>query len=254
MTNHTATVEALTAEVRVLMVGSRQVTMSVYAQLDDVDPGQIEPFGRVMPKDAQTGYVHVIGKHAERGDLVRASLPSSEHNIKCHVDARSLAPSCERAALDAEALADQHNRDAERHEEQASALLGNGYIVGGHHGAQYHDEYAAGYDRAAAVAEQNARSATDEITGLAALVESAEARHAAATSRRAAEEGRNRAAGLTRKAREHRSHAEAARAHAEEMRGRLNERLGQDEQETRDITQTAWKWSQLPLIVLAGLR
>jgi hypothetical protein len=34
----TATVETLTAEVRVLMVGSRQVTMSVYGQLDFIDP------------------------------------------------------------------------------------------------------------------------------------------------------------------------------------------------------------------------
>ena len=45
MTNTTtATVETLTAEVRVLMVGSRQVTLSVYNQLDMpenilIDPG-----------------------------------------------------------------------------------------------------------------------------------------------------------------------------------------------------------------------
>lgn len=48
-----ATVEVLTAEVRALMVGSRQVTLSVYRQLDQVDPFEVpltegfEPFGRV---------------------------------------------------------------------------------------------------------------------------------------------------------------------------------------------------------------
>ena len=35
----------LTAEVRVLMVGNRQVTRSVYWQLDYVSPLGIEPFG-----------------------------------------------------------------------------------------------------------------------------------------------------------------------------------------------------------------
>lgn len=38
----TATVETLTAEVRALMVGSRQVTMSVYNQLDRVPHSQID--------------------------------------------------------------------------------------------------------------------------------------------------------------------------------------------------------------------
>jgi hypothetical protein len=43
----TATVEVLTAEVRVLMVGSRQVTLSVARQLDWVERSELEPFGRV---------------------------------------------------------------------------------------------------------------------------------------------------------------------------------------------------------------
>jgi hypothetical protein len=47
-----ATVETLTAEVRTLVVGSRQVTLSVAKQLDRLDlfcwgPGAITPFGRV---------------------------------------------------------------------------------------------------------------------------------------------------------------------------------------------------------------
>ena len=52
----TAHVEVLTAEVRVLMVGSRQVTLSVYRQLDHVRPGHIEPFGRVRD-GAEDGWV-----------------------------------------------------------------------------------------------------------------------------------------------------------------------------------------------------
>ncbi len=44
---NTANVETLTAEVRVLMVGNRQVTMSVLRQLDVVRAAAILPFGRV---------------------------------------------------------------------------------------------------------------------------------------------------------------------------------------------------------------
>jgi hypothetical protein len=45
-----ATVELLTAQVRILQVGSRQVTLSVYRQLDQVPADEIEPFGRVHDK------------------------------------------------------------------------------------------------------------------------------------------------------------------------------------------------------------
>ena len=41
----TATVETLTAEVRVLMVGNRQITLSVAKQLDEVPIAEIEVFG-----------------------------------------------------------------------------------------------------------------------------------------------------------------------------------------------------------------
>ena len=52
MSTDTATVETLTAEVRVLMVGNRQITLSVAKQLDRMDPYEyptdaFEPFGRV---------------------------------------------------------------------------------------------------------------------------------------------------------------------------------------------------------------
>ncbi len=75
MTTHKAKVEVLTAEVRVLMVGSRQVTLSVYNQLDRIPHRQIDPFGRVNPKDAQEGHVYVVGRDRETGVLARAVTP-----------------------------------------------------------------------------------------------------------------------------------------------------------------------------------
>lgn len=68
-------VQVLTAEVRTLMVGSRQVTLSVYNQLDFVPHSRIEPFGRVNPKDAAEGRIYVVGRDAEAGTLVRAVTP-----------------------------------------------------------------------------------------------------------------------------------------------------------------------------------
>lgn len=79
MTNSTtATVETLTAEVRVLMVGSRQVTLGVFGQLDEVEYGQIEPFGRVRPKDGSESYIYVVGRRKVSGELVRAKTPVSD--------------------------------------------------------------------------------------------------------------------------------------------------------------------------------
>lgn len=71
MSEHTATVEVLTAEVRVLMVGHRQVTLSVFRQLDRVYPPAIEAFGRVRdPKADHDARVHVVGKCVTDGSLV----------------------------------------------------------------------------------------------------------------------------------------------------------------------------------------
>lgn len=80
----TATVEVLTAEVRVLMVGSRQVTLSVYNQLDHVPSGGIEPFGRVhagrshcgdgwggISRDCPGDCIDVVGRDSA-GILVRS--------------------------------------------------------------------------------------------------------------------------------------------------------------------------------------
>jgi hypothetical protein len=67
----TATVETLTAEVRVLMVGNRQVTLSVARQLDWVTLHELKPFGRVRlngDSDRQ-----VIGRGHATGALVLAS-------------------------------------------------------------------------------------------------------------------------------------------------------------------------------------
>lgn len=66
MSNETATVEALTAEVRVLMVGNRQITQSVAKQLDRVSLDGMEMFGRVRIADD----LHIIGRRLDASDLV----------------------------------------------------------------------------------------------------------------------------------------------------------------------------------------
>lgn len=66
-----AHVQVLTAEVRTLVVGSRQVTMSVYNQLDRVLPRDLEPFGRVNPGDSKWT-IYVVGRHVITGTLVRS--------------------------------------------------------------------------------------------------------------------------------------------------------------------------------------
>tara|TARA_R110002020_G_scaffold6579_1_gene27955 strand:- start:4 stop:861 length:858 start_codon:yes stop_codon:yes gene_type:complete len=78
MASATATVETLTAEVRVLMVGRRQVTMSVFRQLDTVDWEKwetLELFGRVRGtrKDEQR-LLYVVGRVKDTGVLVRSNI------------------------------------------------------------------------------------------------------------------------------------------------------------------------------------
>lgn len=78
----TATVETLTAEVRVLQVGNRQVTLSVVNQLDRVRYSELEPMGRVhssrkdMADDGE-GDVEVVGRDRRGGALVFAYAPNS---------------------------------------------------------------------------------------------------------------------------------------------------------------------------------
>ena len=69
MDRHSAHIEMLTAEVKVLQVGSRQVTLSVYRQLDWAAADEIEPFGRVRDKP-EDRTIEVVGSH--RGVLSRA--------------------------------------------------------------------------------------------------------------------------------------------------------------------------------------
>jgi hypothetical protein len=66
-------VESLTAMVRVLRVGARQVTLSAARQLDHVDPAVIQPLGRVrISAKPAPGLIEVIGPD-EDGFLVRSS-------------------------------------------------------------------------------------------------------------------------------------------------------------------------------------
>lgn len=71
-------VEVLTAQVRVLMVGSRQVTLSVFRQLDEVDFEEVTPFGRVRDRNSDS-YRDIIGIHFKDGSLVRAPLNRPVH-------------------------------------------------------------------------------------------------------------------------------------------------------------------------------
>lgn len=73
----TATVQTLTAEVRVLQVGSRQVTLSVFRQLDSVPYDDLEPFGRVRD-GGRPHSIEVVGRHNGTGALVRSAVVDPE--------------------------------------------------------------------------------------------------------------------------------------------------------------------------------
>jgi len=88
----TASIETLTAAVKVLMVGSRQVTLSVVRQLDGVDFEDIEPFGRVRPWESSTR-IWVIGRRRVTGELVLS-----------HVDRHLAGKTAERNLQQARAL------------------------------------------------------------------------------------------------------------------------------------------------------
>lgn len=71
-TTHTATVETMTAEVHVLKVGSRQVTLSVAKQLDLALVNDMKPMGRIRTVWDASFLIELIGRHSETGALVRA--------------------------------------------------------------------------------------------------------------------------------------------------------------------------------------
>ncbi len=67
----TVTVEVLQASLHVLKVGSRQVTMSVFKQLDSVRSIQaLEPWGRVRASDG----LYAIGQCKGTGELKKCSM------------------------------------------------------------------------------------------------------------------------------------------------------------------------------------
>lgn len=82
-----ARVDVLTAEVRVLMVGSRQVTLSVYNQLDRVALVAMTPFGRVSVKrqpdpDDPWDHVDLVGADGE-GILVASWFARHRYDHAC---------------------------------------------------------------------------------------------------------------------------------------------------------------------------
>lgn len=100
----TTTIETLTAEVRAVMIGKRQVTLSVYRQLDTIPWADIEPFGRVRDKQDDYPGIYVVGRHRTTGVLSRASIHQdgwvedapaafvhwADHNPKIDSDIRTL--------------------------------------------------------------------------------------------------------------------------------------------------------------------
>ena len=89
----TATVEVLTAEVRTLQVSSRQITLSVYRQLDYVDPGYVEAFGRINDSQDQESGVYVVGRSTVDGSLVRSRIDTDSYGwARLVTEGEPLAP------------------------------------------------------------------------------------------------------------------------------------------------------------------
>src|SRR5258708_122212 len=96
----TATVEVLTAEVRVLMVGPGPVTLGVAGQLDDVDAEELLPFGRIATGrkpaereriiEAIGSYEGVLARAVVNAERVRCLGPkyphNGEHQMPCDKD------------------------------------------------------------------------------------------------------------------------------------------------------------------------
>jgi hypothetical protein len=71
--SESASVEGLSAEVRVLQVDNRQVTRSMYRQLDEAALERFEPFGRVRDNEGnpREGMLQLVGRDTAAGTLVR---------------------------------------------------------------------------------------------------------------------------------------------------------------------------------------
>jgi hypothetical protein len=114
---HEATVDVLTAEVRVLQVGRRQVTLSVVRQLDWADPGDIEPFGRVRTGDDLPGRPRFkdsrglsVGKWAVPVEVVGSASGALARSVSWSI-ALSCAGSGDGACPEVQAM----NADLNRH-------------------------------------------------------------------------------------------------------------------------------------------
>ena len=105
-----ATVETITAEVRVLMVGSRQVTLSVAKQLDEIPLSKLRPFGRVK---LSPHIELIIGADAETNVLCLSSMeykvPETAHLVLPD-DQRRLRPiMCDARCRDRDVRYDDKN-------------------------------------------------------------------------------------------------------------------------------------------------
>jgi hypothetical protein len=71
--SESASVEVLSAEVRVLKVGNGQITRSMYRQLDEATLDRFEPFGRVKDNKRKTkeGVLQLVGRDSKTAALVR---------------------------------------------------------------------------------------------------------------------------------------------------------------------------------------
>lgn len=126
MITTTATVETLTAEVRVLKVGNRQITKSVYLQLDTALPDEeFHAFGRVRsgnsprvpdrayrhPTSARLRSIELVGLDTYTGALARSHgfYVDCDHPFTgaCGCDSRYLAD----ASLDHWLLHDRRTLD-----------------------------------------------------------------------------------------------------------------------------------------------
>lgn len=111
----TVTIDVLTAEVRVLMVGNRQITLSVFRQLDAVKQDDCEPMGRI--NDSTTGRQLMIGRHRTTGVLVRASFdrenPRFTFEEQRRYDQLKIRSRNEMSSADVRELAEMHAITAE---------------------------------------------------------------------------------------------------------------------------------------------
>lgn len=255
----TTTVKTLTAEVRVLMVGSRQITLSVYGQLDDIPDIRITPMGRVAPKDAQAAWVYVVGKDSQTGALARSSLPYTTSAINREIASLSRAPYSRKMAEDANRNAASCDRDAADLDETAAKLTdGNSsYIkVGDNHleSVPYATENAARHKSDADTAAAAALAAKADVERLKATADEASALYRAESSLQAAQEAVAVAGQLRTQAAELRERAQAWRTRAQQATRTAETNDENDELERDRIAEVSAEWSALPLIVLAGLR